>query len=148
MLMIKLRQLSSLRIIFKWLHDNLSGPGVDELLQLTKASLNSSFKKIGHGEVGLSVNLSRISISTWRWSTVLNVEWRAFYKSSILRHWQLLYLIDSMAGNLCLLTQFISSQGPLFLFAISWILLLKKTHFVDLTMLLNNFQLSRLLVVL
>jgi len=32
MIKIKLRQLSSLRIIFKWLHNNLSGPGADELL--------------------------------------------------------------------------------------------------------------------
>ena len=78
----------------------------------------------------------------------MNVEWRAFQRSSISRHWQLLYLMDSIVGNLHLLTQFISSQGPRFLLAISWILLLKKIHFVDLTVLLNTFQFSKFLVVL
>ena len=39
-----------------------------------------------------------------------------------------------------------SSQGPCFLLAISWILRLKKNCLDDLTLLLNSFQLSRLLV--
>ena len=56
--------------------------------------------------------------------------------------------MDSMAGNLYLLTQLISSQGPYFLLVISWILLLKKACFMDLTVLLNVFQFSKLLVVL
>ena len=64
MLTIKLRQSLSLRIIFKWLHDNLLEPGANELLQLDKASLNSSFKKVGHGEMGLSVISLRISTLT------------------------------------------------------------------------------------
>jgi len=86
MLIITLRQLSSLRIVFKWLHDNLSGPGADELLQLASASLNSSFEKVGQDEMGLSVISSRISTSTWQWSAILNVKWRAFQRSSISRH--------------------------------------------------------------
>ena len=98
--------------------------------------------------MGLSVISSRISTSTWWWSAILNVEWRAFQRSLILRHWQLLYLMDSIAGNLYLLTQFISSQDPCFLLAISWILSSKKIHFVDLTVLLNAFQFSKFLVVL
>ena len=39
-----------------------------------------------------------------------------------------------------------SSQGPCFLLAISWILRSKKNYLDDLTLLLNSFQLSRLLV--
>ena len=104
MLIMTLRQLSSLKIVFKWLHNNLSRPGADELLQLASASLNSSFEKVGQDEMGLSVISLRILISTWWWSTVLNVKWRAFQRSSISRHWWLLYLIDSIVGNLCLLT--------------------------------------------
>jgi len=148
MLIMTLRQSSSLKIVFKWLHDNLSELGADELLQLASASLNSSFEKVGQDEMSLSVISSRILTSTWWWSAVLNVKWRAFQRSSILRHWWLLYLMDSIVGNLCLLTQFISSQGPHFLLAISWILSSKKIHFVDLTMLLNTFQFSKFLVVL
>ena len=54
----------------------------------------------------------------------------------------------SIAGNLCLLTQFMSSQGPCFLLVISWILMLKNDYLVVLTLLLNIFQFSRLHVVL
>ena len=56
--------------------------------------------------------------------------------------------MDSIAGNLHLLTQFISFQDPRFLLAISWILSSKKICFVDLTVLLNTFQFSKFLVVL
>ena len=51
-------------------------------------------------------------------------------------------------GNLCLLTQFISFQGPHFLLAISWILSSKKICFMDLIVFLNAFQFSKFLVVL
>ena len=59
-LMMILRQSSSLRIILRWLYDNLSGPRAEELLQLIIASLNSSFEKAGQGNVGSSTILSRI----------------------------------------------------------------------------------------
>ena len=65
MWMIILRHSSSLRIILRWLHINLSGSGTEELLQLDKASLNSSFEKEDQGEVGLLVISLRMSISTW-----------------------------------------------------------------------------------
>ena len=64
MLMMILRQSLSLRIIFKWLHNNLSGPEVDKLLQLDKASLNFSFKKVSYSEMGLSAISLRISTLT------------------------------------------------------------------------------------
>jgi len=41
MLMMLDRQLSSLMMIFKWCHINLSEPGADELLHLLIADLNS-----------------------------------------------------------------------------------------------------------
>ena len=56
----------------------------------------------------------------------------------------LLYLIILIAGSLCLLTQFISSQGLHFLFTISWILRSKKDFFIFLTILQNFFQFSML----
>ena len=143
--MMTFRHLSSLRIYFKWPHNNLSGPEADELLQLERVSLNSSFEKMGQGDINLSLISSRMLALTWQWSALLNVEWRACHRFSILRHWQSSYLIDSMAGNLHLLTQLISSQGPRFLFAISWIFWSKKAHLVDLTVLLKIFQFSKLL---
>ena len=137
-----------LRIILRWLYDNLFGPGTKALLQLAIAILNSSFENESQGEVGLSGISSRILILTWWWRAVLNMEWSTFHKSSILRHCWSLYLMASIVGNLRLLTQFMSSQGPHFLLAISWILMLKNDHLVVLTLLLNIFQFSRLHVVL
>ena len=99
----------SLRMILRWLHDNLSRLGVEALLQLAIAILNSSLENKSQGEVGLLTISSRISTSTWWWRAVLNVEWRIFYKLSMSRHCWSLYLMTLMAGNLCLLTQFMSS---------------------------------------
>ena len=65
MLIITLRQSLSLKIVFKWLHNNLLGPGANESLQLTSASLSSSFKKVGQDKMGLSVISLKISILTW-----------------------------------------------------------------------------------
>ena len=142
------RHSSSLRIILRWLHNSLSGSGAEALLQLAIAILNSFFENKGQGEVGFSDISSRISMSTWQWRAVLNMEWSIFYKSLISRHCWSLYLMVSMVGNLCLLTQFMSSQGPYFLLVISWILTSKNNCLVVLTLLLNIFQFSRLCVVL
>ena len=129
----------SLRIILRWLHDNLSGLGTEVLLQLAIAILNSSFENKGQGKVSfLGISL-RILTSTWQWRAVLNVEWSIFYKLSISRHYWLLYLMALIAGNLHLLTQLMSSQGPCFLLAISWILASKNNCLVVLTLLLNFF---------
>jgi len=54
----------------------------------------------------------------------------------------LLNTIVSNVDSLCLLTQFIRSQGLLFLDVISWILLSKKKHFIFLIVLLKFFQLE------
>ena len=60
------RHSSSLRIILRWLHDNLSGPGAETLLQLAIVILNSSFENKGQGKVGFLGISSRISTSTWQ----------------------------------------------------------------------------------
>jgi len=64
MLMMMPKQSLSLRMILRWLHDNLSGPSVEKLLQLAMAFLNSSLENGAYEEGGLSATLSRILIST------------------------------------------------------------------------------------
>ena len=64
MLMMMPKQLSSLRIILKLLHNNLSGPGVEKLLQLVMALLNSSLENEAYEEGGLLATSSRILMST------------------------------------------------------------------------------------
>ena len=145
---IVLRYSSSLRIVLRWLHNNLSGPGAEELLQLDIAVLNFSFENTGQGMVGLLVISLRIFISTWWLLAVLKVEWRAYHKSLMSEHLWLLYLIVLITGNFLLLTQFITSQKPHLLLTISWILLSKKVCFVNLTLFLKLFHFSRFLVAL
>jgi len=55
-------------------------------------------------------------------------------------------MIALVGGSFLFLTQFINFQGPRLLFAISWILSLKKDHLAILTVDLKNFQFSQLLV--
>ena len=51
-------------MILRWLHDNLSGPRVEELLQLTIALLNSSLENGAQEDDDLSMISSRMLIST------------------------------------------------------------------------------------
>jgi len=139
MLMIFPKESLSLRMTLRCLHDNLSSSSVEKLLQLVIALLNSSLEKKAYEEGDLSVTSSRILMSTWRWRAVLNIKWSTFHKSSMVKYGWLLYLIASMAGNLHLLTQLMSSQGPCFLLAISWILRSKKDCLEDLTVFLKIF---------
>ena len=148
MLMMVLKQSASLTIALRWLHNNLSGPSVEELLHLAIAFLNSFLENGVYVERGLSVISWRTFMSTWRWRVVLKVEWSVSHSSSIDKHSWSLYLMASTAGNLCLLTQFMSSQGSHFLLVISWILRSKKVHLVNLTVFLKAFQSSRVLDVL
>ena len=104
MLIIFLKQSSSLRMTLGCLHNNLSSLGVEELLQLAMALLNSSLEKGAHEEGGLSVTLSRILMFTWQWRAVLNIKWSISHKTLMVKHSWSLYLITSMAGNLRLLT--------------------------------------------
>ena len=77
-LMMLLRQLSCLRMDLEWFHDNLSSPGIDKLLYLLIACLNSSLENGFQSIIGLLLILSRTSTLILWWSAVLNVKWRAF----------------------------------------------------------------------
>ena len=131
MLTMLLRHLSYLRMVLRWFHNSLSGPGVEELLQLSIAHLNSSLEREFQNDFSLFLISSRTLMSTWQLRAVLKVKWRAFHKELRVRHGWLLYLITSIASNLHLLTQLISFQGPWLLLAISWILVLKKVCLVN-----------------
>ena len=148
MLIMLLRQLSYLRMDLRWYHDNLFGPGIDKLLHLLITCLNSFLENRFQSVINLLPILSRTSMLICQWSAVLKEEWRVFQRLSRGKYGWLSYLMASIVGSFHLLTQFISSQGPQPLFAISWILSLKKDLLVILTTFLNIFQFSRLLVVL
>ena len=79
-------QSSLFRMDLRCLHDNLSGLGVNELLQLPNAILNSFLEKGAYVDICLFLILSRMLVLTWQWSTVLKEEWRAFYKLFRERH--------------------------------------------------------------
>ena len=144
-LMILERHSSFLTIIFQCRHDILSGSGAEELLHLWIVDKNSNLENRSQTWQGFLSTSFRMSRSTWRWRAVLNELWRAFHKLSGKRQGLPSYLMALVAGSFLFLTQFISSQGPQLLLAISWILLSKKDHFVSLTVNLKDFQLSRLL---
>ena len=148
MLIILERHSSCLRTNLRWRQVILSGPGANKLLHLLIALLNSCMEKGSHKEVVLLSILLSTSTSTWRSIVWLNVSWRAPHRLSGVMHSYPLNFIASVASNLCLLIQFINSQGPQLLFATSWIFRSKKECLVFLTTLLNVFQFFRLLVVL
>jgi len=133
------------RMSLRWLHNNLSGPKKKELLQLEIAILNSSLEKRFHGKGDIELISLRMLISTLRCKTVLNKRCKACHKSLMFKHGWLLYLIASIARSFCLLTHFISFQGPHLSLAISCILLSKKVHLVILTVFQKDFQSSRFL---
>ena len=58
------KQSLSLRMILRWLHNNLSGPGVKKLLQLAMVLLKSSLENRAYEEGDLSATSSRILMST------------------------------------------------------------------------------------
>ena len=146
MLIILLRQSSWLTMDLRWCHVSLSGPGTDKSLHLLIACLNSSLEKEYHCEVGLqSISLSTFR-STCQLRVVLNMLWRVSQRLSGDRYGRPLYLMALMARSLCLLIQFISSQGLQLLLATSWILASKKSLLMFLTTFLKFFQFLRLLV--
>ena len=148
MLMILDRQSLSLKMSFQWHHVILSGPGAELLEHLWIADLNSYLENGIQTWLGLwSISL-RMLVSTWWWRAMLNILWRASHRLLGVRQGWLLYSIASVAGGFLLLTQFINSQGPWLLFAISWILLLKNNHLASLIVDLNVFQFSRLFEIL
>ena len=128
--MILERHLLFLKMIFQWRHDILSEPGVEVSTHFWMAELNSNLENEFQIWRGLNLILFRISTLTWRLRAVLNELWKAFHRISGELHGEPLYLMASVAGSFLFLTQFISSQGPLLLFAISLILLSKNNLLV------------------
>ena len=142
------RQASFLIMFFQWHQVSLSGLGKEESAHLLIADKNSNLEKEPQLRDDFWLSSLRISVSTWRWSAVLNVLCKAFHRLSGVRQGWSLYLIVLIAGSFLFLTQFINSHGPRLLFAISWILLLKNNLLAFLTTNLKDFQFSRLLSVL
>ena len=139
------RHSSFKRMSFQCRQDSLSGPGAEESEHLRMADLNSWLEKLLHGWHGLRSISLRMFTSTWRWRALLKELWRVFHRLSNERQGEPLNLIASVAGRFCFLVQFINSQGPRLLLAISRILLSKNEHLDSLTVDLNAFQFSRLL---
>jgi len=100
------KQTKSLMIILRWCNESLSDLGMEELLQLQIAFLNSAFEKRIQASNFLSWSLSSKLKSTCLSWALLKVEWSVFQRLSVSRHSWLLNLIASTAGSLCLLTQF------------------------------------------
>jgi len=103
-----------LMINLRCLQDNLLELGVKELLHLMIELLNSSLENgiyFVTDLFGISSNKSKL---IWQFCTKLNNKWRACWRSSSSRQGQPLYWIALIAGGLCFLTQFMSSQGPQF----------------------------------
>ena len=118
----------------------LSGPGADKLLYLLMALVNSLFGKEDHVDDSFDGSSPKTLVLIWQFWTKLNVWWRTYYKLLILMYSWLLYYKTSIFSNLHLLTHFIRSHSLKFLDTISWILSLKKIHFVLLTVSLNVLQ--------
>ena len=137
-------QLSFLIIDLIWLHVNLSRPGADKLLHFLIASISLILENEFHSDVGLSGISSRKWVFTSLSWAELNDLWRTFQRFSSSVHRCPSYWMASTAGSLYFLTQFMSSHGPHFLFAILFIFSLKKEYLDSLTVLLKSFQFSRL----
>ena len=138
--MIFFKHTSFLIIYLRWPHDNLSDPGEDESQQLMIARVNSSSENSGQDkEEKGSSSFKTVSSIDRNWAE-LKHEWRACQKTSNSKHRLPLYLIVSITGSLCLLTQFISFHGLHFLLTISWIFELKNSLFIILTVFQKAFQ--------
>jgi len=71
------KHILSLMMCLRWPHDNLSGPGEEELQQLTIVQVNSSSKNSGHTEDEKEPSSFKIiSFIVWNWAE-LKDEWRA-----------------------------------------------------------------------
>ena len=125
----------SLIIDLIWLYISLSGPGTNELLHFLIASIILFLENDFHSIVGLSgISSRKWVLTSLSWAELKDL-WRVFHRSSNSMHSHPLYWIASIAGILCFLTQFISSHGLHFLFAILFIFLLKNECLDFLTML-------------
>lgn len=138
----------SLKIYLRWLYESLLGPDTGELFHLAITMMNSSLENWFQGKEGKDISFSRMFSLILQYWAILKEICSVCHRLLIYKHSWLLYLMVLLASNFYLLTQFINSQEPCFLFTISWILRLKKVLFVILTVLWKVFQSSRLLVIL
>ena len=117
----------------------------DLKLYFSMAENNLAIKKEDHSEISLSgISFNKLILTCWFWAELKEL-WRVFHKSSSSMQERLLYCITLIARSLCLLIQFMSSQGPHFLLLIWSIFSLKKIYLVVLTIPLNFFQSVRFL---
>ena len=135
--------MSSTTNAFKCDYDKQLEPGIEELLHFLIVSMNSALEKVGHSIHGKDRISSRKFKLICYWLAELKMEYSAYHKLSNSIHDLPLKTILSRIGSLYFLTQFISSQGFLFLNEISWILLLKNKWLVFLTIFLKSFQFNK-----
>ena len=134
----------SLIIDLIWLYVSLSGPSANELSYFSIVSIISFLENDFHSIVDLSgISFRKWVLTSLSWAELKDL-WRAFHRSSNSMHSHPLYWIALITDSLHFLTQFISSHGPHFLFAISSIFSSKNEHLDFLTILLKSFQFSRL----
>ena len=139
------RHLSSLMTFFRCFHKTQSNPRVDELLHLLMVFLNSFLEKSSYSIVGFDgISSNRLGL-IWQFCAKLNVWCNAYHRSLISIQSWLLYCSAFIAGNLCFLTQFMSSHSLQFFKVISWILSLKNKCLVFLITSLKIFQSSIIL---
>jgi len=131
-----------LMIILMSLHDNLSSLGADKLLYFSIACLSSSLEN-GYQDHSSLVNISsnRLVLTCQLWVELNDLCKVSHKSSSLMQGWPLKWTA-SIAGSFLFLTQFINSQGPHFLSAISSIFPSKNLHFALLMIFLNFFQSS------
>ena len=143
MLMMLVKHSSCLIMIFRCLHESLSGPGAEESLHFAITCLSSSLEKGAYWAISLWTILLRILMLVWRFWAVLKILCSVSHRLSGDKHGWSLCLMASVAGSHYLLIQLVSSQGPFFLPAISWILSSKYDLLAFLMALLKFFQFSR-----
>ena len=108
-----------LMIFLRCHQNNLSGPGVKELLYLLMALMISAFEKRGHLMTSLlEISFKRSESICW-FCAELNKLWSTSQSSSSLIHRQPLYWMASIVESFLFLTQFMSSHGLHFLLVIS-----------------------------
>jgi len=134
-----LRHFSFFTTTFRCFYEIQSGLGVNKLFHLSITLLNFSWEKSVQIIVvfeGILFKASELIQQSW---AKLSIWCKACHKSSILMQGLLLNWRALVAGNLQFLTQFIRSQGLWSFEAVFWILSLKKSLLVFLTIPLNDF---------
>ena len=140
---ILLRHSLSLIIGLRCFQETWSSPGVEKKEHLAMASLNSCFEREGHSKtLHWGALFKNLGLMGW-FSAALYNECRVFHRDCRLLHGWPSKEIDSMAGKVFFLIQFIRSHGFLLKNTISWIFSLKNFLFDFHIVVLNTFQLCK-----